>query len=150
MCHNSWFIREILPKIFGMTRVNSTGKTYSVIDVAENHILEDLRGYGIPTIQDWLGEMPYRDWMHGDGPPPSAQALRKKTTNTFIPFREQNIEPAIMDGNLGGNSVEDMVFDGSLSRNELTTPPEVLAELIEGVKKANPEQFLFIRNATSD
>lgn len=73
LTHNSWFIAEILPKIFGRTMVNSAGKTFSVIDVAEQHILEDFGMQFIPTPQDYLQEMELLPWMNnGKGARPSS------------------------------------------------------------------------------
>ena len=51
----------LVERIFGTTRVNSAGKTYSTRDVAEEHILQDLGR--IPSVQDWLGNMKTQPWM---------------------------------------------------------------------------------------
>lgn len=53
----------IVQKIFGQTRVNSEGKTYSVRDIAEQHIMEDL-GF-IPTLEKWMSGAPIEPWMMG-------------------------------------------------------------------------------------
>lgn len=53
----------IVEKMFGATRVNSAGGEYSPRDVAEQHILEDI-GH-IPTVQDWLQQLPLAEWMGG-------------------------------------------------------------------------------------
>lgn len=55
----------IVERVFGVTRTNSAGKTYSPRDVAEQHVLEDL-GH-IPSFQDYLdaGEMKIQAWMGG-------------------------------------------------------------------------------------
>lgn len=60
--HNSFgcFLAE---KIFGHNIINADGKEVSVRDVAEAHVIEDL-GY-IPTLTDWLSEMPVQPWMGG-------------------------------------------------------------------------------------
>lgn len=42
---------------------NSDGKMVQVRDIAEQHILEDL-GH-IPTVQDWLKDLPIYDWANG-------------------------------------------------------------------------------------
>lgn len=71
LTHNSWFISEIIPRIFGSARVNSDGTKYSVIDVAEHHVLEDFRTF-IPSAADFLREVEYKDWMNnGEGEPPA-------------------------------------------------------------------------------
>jgi|CXWL01.1.fsa_nt_gi hypothetical protein len=53
----------IMEKIFGVMKTNSEGKEYSVRDVAEEHILEDLGT--IPTFQDYLKTMEIETWMGG-------------------------------------------------------------------------------------
>lgn len=78
LTHNSWFL-FILEKIFGVTRVNSDGKTYSVRDIGEQHVLEDFGMKYIPTPQDYLQEMEYKDWMqNGQGYPPSFSKIEEK------------------------------------------------------------------------
>lgn len=51
----------IVEKVFGTTIVNSDGDEVSTRDIAEEHILEDLGR--IPTLQDWLNEMQFKEWM---------------------------------------------------------------------------------------
>lgn len=51
----------IVEKVFGTTITNSDGKEISTRDIAEDHILEDLGC--IPTLQDWLSEMTFQEWM---------------------------------------------------------------------------------------
>ena len=51
----------IVEKVFGTTIVNSDGDDVSTRDIAEEHILEDLGR--IPTLQDWLNEMQFQEWM---------------------------------------------------------------------------------------
>lgn len=53
----------IIEDIFGITRTNSSGKDYSVRDIAEDHIIEDL-GF-IPSMDKWLQAMELQDWMGG-------------------------------------------------------------------------------------
>ena len=48
---------------FGVSIVNSSGKEISVRDIGEWHVLEDL-GF-IPTIQDYLKDMPFYNWLGG-------------------------------------------------------------------------------------
>ena len=86
LTHNSWFIGTILERIFGPTFVNSAGKTVSVRDVAEQHVLEDYGGRFIPTAQDFLQDIEYRDWMNGHGVPPSREKVEAGKQVTFIPF----------------------------------------------------------------
>jgi hypothetical protein len=62
MLHSAWgcFLVE---RIFGVTRNNSDGRLYSPRDIAEEHIQQDL-GF-IPTLEDWLKEIPIKGWMSG-------------------------------------------------------------------------------------
>lgn len=53
----------LIEELFGRTVVNSDGKRVSVRDVAEQHVLEDLGC--IPSLSDWLHEMPSKPWMAG-------------------------------------------------------------------------------------
>ena len=53
----------IIEDIFGRTITNSDGKEVFVRDIAEQHVLEDL-GF-IPSLSDWLKEMPSQAWMAG-------------------------------------------------------------------------------------
>lgn len=50
-------------QVFGKTLTNSDGDEVNVQDVAEQHVLDDLKR--IPTIDEWLREMPARPWMAG-------------------------------------------------------------------------------------
>jgi hypothetical protein len=53
----------IIERIFGTTITNSDGKTVSVRDVAEDHVLEDLGT--IPSLDRWLDAMELQKWMGG-------------------------------------------------------------------------------------
>jgi hypothetical protein len=53
----------IIEDIFGRTLTNADGKEVFVRDIAEQHVLEDL-GF-IPSLSDWLREMPSQPWMAG-------------------------------------------------------------------------------------
>jgi hypothetical protein len=53
----------LIERIFGATFTNSDGRTVSVRDVAEDHVLEDLGT--IPSLDDWLEDMPIKQWMGG-------------------------------------------------------------------------------------
>lgn len=85
LTHHAWFIGFILPKIFGETRINSEGKTYSVRDIGEQHVLEDNRGHFIPSAQDYLAEMEFLPWMNnGEGSPPSCAKLFVKQKEKYV------------------------------------------------------------------
>jgi Domain of unknown function (DUF6915) len=53
----------IIEEIFGRFLTNSDGKQVFVRDIAEQHVIEDL-GF-IPSLSDWLKEMPAQPWMAG-------------------------------------------------------------------------------------
>lgn len=82
LTHTSWFLSNVLERIFGVYIVNSENKKVSVRDIGEQHCLEDF-GF-IPTAQDFLEEIEYKPWMSGraHGFPPSqrkaAEAWQKK------------------------------------------------------------------------
>ena len=53
----------LIEELFGQTLTNSDGKEVFVRDIAEQHVLEDLGC--IPSLSDWLKEMPSQPWMAG-------------------------------------------------------------------------------------
>lgn len=79
LTHNAWFIGTILEKVFGSTRINSDGKVYSVRDIGEQHVLEDYQGRFIPSAQDFLQEIEFKEWMQNgkSGAPPSFEKIFK-------------------------------------------------------------------------
>lgn len=98
LTHNSWFL-FILERVFGVTRKNSDGKTYSVRDIGEQHILEDFGMRFIPTPQDYLQEMEFKDWMqNGKGYPPSFQKIEEK--NSEKPSTKVDVSKLVVDGGL--------------------------------------------------
>lgn len=85
LTHTSWFVMCVLPKVFGETFTNSDGKLISTRDIGEQHCLEDFGGKFIPSAQDYLEGIPYKNWMNnGAGePPPSFREViagRKEKT----------------------------------------------------------------------
>lgn len=78
--HNIWFVHKILPLIFGDTIVNSDGRRVSVKDIGEKHCLLDFGMKFIPTLQDWLENLQFHEWMNnGNGSelPSSAKEMMK-------------------------------------------------------------------------
>lgn len=73
--HNS-FGCYVAERVFGINLTNSDGKLVSVRDVAEQHIIDDMGR--IPTLQDYLGDMPFYSWLGGP-----------KKTVTNIPFTKE-------------------------------------------------------------
>lgn len=57
LTHHSWFIGQILPKIFTETRKLSSRKIISIRDIGEQHCLEDFGMRYIPTAEDYLKEL---------------------------------------------------------------------------------------------
>lgn len=70
MLHSSWGI-FLAEQMFGVYLINSAEKQVSVRDIGEEHVIQDL-GF-IPTMEDWLKEMPIQGWMSGT----------RKVTKTF-------------------------------------------------------------------
>lgn len=62
--HNTFGI-YLCEQVFGHTITNSDGKIVHVRNVAEDHVAEDC-GF-IPTIENWLKNLPNEDWMRGKG-----------------------------------------------------------------------------------
>jgi hypothetical protein len=44
------------------TITNSEGRKVPVKTIGEQHVSEDMGGY-VPSVQDWLREMPLKPWM---------------------------------------------------------------------------------------
>jgi hypothetical protein len=63
LTHTNFWIHEVMIPIFGYTIKNSNGKEVCVKDVCEQHILEDFAMKFIPTAQDYLENMEFKDWM---------------------------------------------------------------------------------------
>lgn len=79
LTHNSWFIKAVLPKLFGENGLitNSEGKKVSVALIGEQHVLEDYGNKFIPSPVDFISEMEFQPWMDNgrDGYPPSVRKL---------------------------------------------------------------------------
>jgi hypothetical protein len=74
LTHNMFFIFEVMIPLFGEYIDNSDGKTVSVKDICEYHILEDYGKKFIPNVSDFLQEMEIKSWMaNGLGEKPSSQ-----------------------------------------------------------------------------
>lgn len=100
--YHSAFGIYIVQRIFGQTRTNSEGKVYSVRDIAEQHIMEDLGR--IPSLQDWMEGAPIEPWMMG-----------KKTSKEVknIPF-DQVIKVPSRTLPYPGPGVTTQEYDGSV------------------------------------
>jgi len=53
----------ICERVFGLNIINSDGRTVSVRDIAEQHIIDDMGR--IPSLGDYLDEMPVYQWLGG-------------------------------------------------------------------------------------
>jgi hypothetical protein len=62
--HNAWGI-FLCSKIFGEVKINSDGREYSVRDIAEDHVLQDLGK--IPTLEEIINLIPKDQlkWLGG-------------------------------------------------------------------------------------
>lgn len=82
LTHNSWFIATVMPRVFGRTLTNADGRTVSVRDVCEMHVLEDYGKRFIPAASDFLVDIEFRPWMQngeqGHKPPSAAKLPRDK------------------------------------------------------------------------
>lgn len=63
----------IVEHVFGYTRQNSAGRVYSIRDIAEEHVIQDL-GF-IPTLENWLSGIKTEPWMNGDRTPAKTQFI---------------------------------------------------------------------------
>lgn len=63
----------LVEKVFGPRIINSDGKEVAVRDIAEQHVFEDI-GF-IPSVQDWLEDLPVKTWMHGK--PAAKKTMRR-------------------------------------------------------------------------
>lgn len=103
LTHNSWFISVILEKVFGPTITNSSGRVVAVRDIGEQHVLEDYGNKFIPSAQDFLAEMEFRDWMdNGRGIPPSFARIAKRKKESHVrsesePDRASGTEKQVSD-----------------------------------------------------
>jgi hypothetical protein len=59
--HSSFGI-FLCEQVFGHTIINSSGKHVPVRLIGEQHVKEDMGGR-IPTMQDWLEDLPVKAWM---------------------------------------------------------------------------------------
>lgn len=88
LTHNQWFIRNMLPKVLGITITNSDGKTVSTIEVAEWHVLEDFGNKFIPAASDYLAQIPLQPWMDNakDGATPPSREWAPKNNEEALEY----------------------------------------------------------------
>lgn len=68
LLHSSFGI-YLCEQVFGHTVTNSDRRIVQVRDIAEKHVIEDMGR--IPTVQDYLEDMPMYDWLGGPKRKPS-------------------------------------------------------------------------------
>jgi hypothetical protein len=111
LTHNAWFIGTILERVFGVTITNSKGKKVSVRDVGEQHVSEDFRGKFIPSAQDYLMEMEFKDWMNnGKALPPSCAKLEPKVAtvrNVIMPTIPEQVYDGSNEPSFPGSQLID-------------------------------------------
>lgn len=96
LTHNSWFIKTILPKVFGRLRKNSDGNEIAVVLIGQWHVLEDYGGRFVPSAQDFIEQITFKDWMDtgkGGNVPPSHAKMLKLEDEPFIVLPPQNDGP---------------------------------------------------------
>lgn len=90
LTHTMFWIKEVMEPLFGLYIVNSSGKKVSVKDICERHVLEDYRMKFIPSAQDFLEHMEFKEWMQngrGNVPSSATQLYKKK-----VPFQQANVD----------------------------------------------------------
>lgn len=91
LTHTMFWVLEVMVPLYGEIITNSDGKLVSVKDICEQHILEDYRQKFIPTPQDFIENMEFKDWMQNarTGVPNSARLLYKN--------KDENHEHKLLD-----------------------------------------------------
>lgn len=64
LTHSMFWVKEVMIPIFGYTfKRKSDDVIVCTKDICEQHILEDFGMKFIPTAQDYLENMEFKDWM---------------------------------------------------------------------------------------
>lgn len=98
LTHNSWFISEVIERVKFpnstkespggrfYTIINSDGKEVSVREIAEQHVLEDFGMKYIPTAQDYIENIEFKDWMNNGrtGCPSSYKKIEESKKVTVL------------------------------------------------------------------
>ncbi len=121
LTHNTWFISNVLERVFGYSIKNSDGQEVSVRDIGEQHVLEDFRGKFIPSAQDWLEEMDYAEWMNNGK---ETKPTRRRSAPKLPSIHEPQIRPNVPQ-------FEDVVYDGSQVAIRPKPPWPPRSELID-------------------
>jgi hypothetical protein len=131
----------IVEKVFGVVRINSAGKEYSVRDVAEDHIIEDL-GY-IPTVQDYFQNMTIQPWMGGRSKKTKKIEWEDDENKWVVEETHTITEDQMPSGSHTIVATEDLVVDGGWPREWRDTRVTKIGEAgeiqaIEVVRKSPP------------
>ncbi len=96
-------------RVFGTVITNSDGRKVSVRDIGEQHVLEDFGGRFIPSAQDYLQEIEFKDWMNnGHGVPPSFAKInehRQRKSGSVAAEPAVAINPSPMSVMIDGSSL---------------------------------------------
>lgn len=82
----------LVERIFGHTFKNSDGREVSTRDVAEQHIIEDM-GF-LPSLEDWLDELPQAAWHGGIHRLPKAERPALKGPGVALKTAIANLNAA--------------------------------------------------------
>ena len=123
LTHTMFWIKEVMIPIYGSYITLENGNLVSVKDICERHILEDYKMKFIPTPQDFIQEMEFKNWMqNGNGICPSAKKLystSKEVPETLIvdvvKLTEEVTQNPCAEIDLP-SAPDDMVFDGKQGR----------------------------------
>lgn len=75
---------------FGTYTVNRDGVRVQIRDIGEWHVIEDV-GF-IPTVQDYLKDMPFYDWLGG-----SPRKVKKTTLDEIVKEVEKTTPRSLTD-----------------------------------------------------
>ena len=80
LTHHPFWIHEVMIPIFGYLIKNSDGRDVCVKDICEQHILEDFQMKYIPTAQDYVENIEFKDWMQNgiQGYPRSFEKIKER------------------------------------------------------------------------
>lgn len=80
-------------QVFGEYIIAKNSKRISTRDIGESHYLVDYNNKWIPTLQDFLVNMEFQEWMQGKGNgPPSYQKIHQKNVNLVKTVRQLNLD----------------------------------------------------------
>jgi hypothetical protein len=140
LTHNAWFIGNILERIkFANSEPagpdnrfvnikNSEGKLVSVRDIGEQHILEDFKNRFIPTAQDYLQELEFKDWMqngNGEAPPNATPPSFAKIGQRQKQKVKEALTPTVLPEDLIADGARP-TFDGTAAPPKFTFPGHLI------------------------